>query len=232
MSTYYRDMYFSLLFSSFASYSFFYSFFPTTFLPLLPFASHTLTGLLEHLLLFSLVSFTFLLSLHEPFDVEHFFLCSCCLQTLVSQDLSSISPACRGLSPCPEGFLSMGCCAELNIIERRRQAGTRWPGLRKQLRGEQIVSAASRWPSKDTIHRGIICLDSFAQLQVSWDPCLETTAVIFLFWHCEVVHRTFHLEPNRPLDGGTKPNIQSLCTSHPFSSTYWCFSSLVSKMLL
>lgn len=71
--------------------------------------------------------FTFLLSLHLLFDVEHFFPCSCCLQTLISGDLHSFSPACGRLCPCPEGFLSMCCCAELKITERRR-GGRLGPG--------------------------------------------------------------------------------------------------------
>lgn len=67
--------------------------------------------------------FTSLLSLHPLFDVEHFFLCSCCLQTLISEDPHSFSPACTGLCPCPEGFLRMCCCAELKITERKEEAG-------------------------------------------------------------------------------------------------------------
>lgn len=121
-------------------------------LPLLRFTSHTLQ-VFQNISSFShQFFFTFLLSLHQPFDAEHFFLCLCCLQTLISEDLSSISPACRGLCPCPEGFLCMCCYAKNHRGKRQRQAATRQPDLRKELLGEQFISAASQWPGRDTIH--------------------------------------------------------------------------------
>lgn len=132
----------------------------------------------------------------------------------------------EGSVPAQKDFWA--CAAMLKIRgKRRRQAGSRWPDLRKDLLGEEFISAASRWPGRDTIHWGINCWDIFAQLQVSLDPCLETTALCFSCGTMKFSPGELSTWcPNRPFDGGDKAQHTGSMYQPPFQQhvllLLWC----------
>lgn len=113
---------------------------------LLPFSSH-ITGLfpfLPDLLLFLINSFHLPLNRAKPLNPSALWcwallLCSChhfssALATFISEWLNSIFfPACNGLCPCSEAFLSTLSCAKQTTTERRRErlgpGGQVWAAL-------------------------------------------------------------------------------------------------------